>query len=182
MLRDIAVERGIKKICVIGPECTGKTDLSKFLASHFNTVWVAEYARAYLERLLQPYEQSDLVKIAHGQVRMEDEWLIDANQLLICDTNALVIKVWSEFKYGNCDPEILKLIKERTHDLFLLTYVDIPWQEDPLREHPEKREELYNIYLEEMKKQSVPFVEIKGEMQQRRKTATDAIQQFVLDT
>src|SRR5438552_3282750 len=89
----------IKKVAVIGPECTGKTDLSKFLASHFKTDWVPEYARAYLDKLNRPYERSDLSKIAHGQLRLEDEWYHGANRVLICDTNLIVIKIWSEDKY-----------------------------------------------------------------------------------
>lgn len=169
----------VTKVCVIGPECTGKTVLSESLARKLNTVWVEEYARAYLGRLRFPYEERDLVKIAHGQVRMEDEWAIDANKVLICDTNPIVIKVWSEFKYGHCDKIILDLIQTRKYDLYLLTYIDIPWIADPLREHPDKREELYNIYLNEMKNQPVPFVEIKGTEQQRLDTALATIAKYI---
>jgi nicotinamide riboside kinase len=86
--------------------------------------------------------------------------------------------VWSMFKYGNCEKEILDQIANRKYDLYLLTYVDITWQEDPLREHPTKRQELYDIYLNEMKNQSVPFVEIKGEREQRRATALQAIERL----
>src|SRR3954454_16631030 len=103
----------IKKVCVIGPECTGKTVLSEALAKHLNTVWVEEYARAYLNRLNQPYEEPDLLKIAHGQLRMEDEWSVDANKVLICDTILIVIKVWSEFKYGHVEKEILEPMASR---------------------------------------------------------------------
>jgi NadR type nicotinamide-nucleotide adenylyltransferase len=169
----------IRKVCVVGPECTGKTELSKSLAQHYQTVWVEEYARPFLNRLTRPYEQHDLLKIAHGQIRMEDEWKIDANRLLICDTNLIVIKVWSEFKYKTCDPEILKLIKERKYDLYLLTYIDIPWLDDPLREHPDRRDELYTIYLDEMKGQSVPYVEIRGDRDTRMKAAVAAIDQHL---
>ncbi len=103
------ISNATKKVVVIGPECTGKSELSRFLADHFKTVYVEEYARAYLNKLIRGYEKSDLTKIAHGQVRMEDEWVYDAQRVLICDTNALVIKVWSEFKYGDVDPDILKI-------------------------------------------------------------------------
>jgi NadR type nicotinamide-nucleotide adenylyltransferase len=169
----------ISKVCVIGPECTGKTVLSETLAKQLNTVWVEEYARAYLNRLNQPYDEADLLKIAHGQLRMEDEWAVDANKVLVCDTNLIVIKVWSEFKYGHVDKGILDLIHERKYDLYLLTYIDIPWISDPLREHPDRREELYNIYLSEMKDQPVPFVEVKGNEQQRMKTALAAVDQYI---
>jgi NadR type nicotinamide-nucleotide adenylyltransferase len=168
----------IKKVVVIGPECTGKSELSKFLAEHFKTDWVPEYARNYLDHLVRPYHQEDLTVIAHGQLRLEDEWTRDANKILICDTNLYVIKIWSEFKFGNCSREILEHISTRAYDLYLLTYVDIPWQEDPQREHPDKREDLYQLYLKELKNQPVPFVEIKGEREQRRKTAVDAVEKL----
>jgi NadR type nicotinamide-nucleotide adenylyltransferase len=164
-----------KKICVIGPECTGKTELSKFLAEHYKTNWVAEYARAYLNKLGKPYSQPDLTKIAHGQLRMEDEWLNDSNHFLICDTNLIVIKVWSEHKYGDCDKEIIQRMTDRTYDLFLLTNIDIPWQEDPQREHPDKREYFWNIYKSEIEKTNVPFVEISGSREERKKKAVEAI-------
>lgn len=169
-----------KRVAIIGPECTGKSELSKFLAEHFKTEWVPEYARAYIDNLRRPYNQNDLLTIAHGQLRIEDEYARDANTVLFCDTNLYVIKVWSMFKYGNCEKEILDLISTRKYDLYLLTYVDLPWEEDPLREHPTKREELYNIYLNEMKNQSVPFVEIKGEREQRRAAAIQAIEKYCL--
>lgn len=172
-------KKNIKKVAIIGPECTGKSVLSAFLANHFKTEWVPEYARGYLEHLRRPYEQHDLTLIAHGQLRLEDEYERDANELLICDTNLYVIKIWSEFKFGNCEQEILQSIATRKYDLYLLTYIDISWQEDPLREHPNQREELYNIYLNEMKNQSVPFVEIKGDGEIRRKSAIQAIEKLL---
>jgi NadR type nicotinamide-nucleotide adenylyltransferase len=176
----MTTQDGIKKVAVIGPECTGKSDLSSFLAQHFKTAWVPEYARGYLDNLTHRYAQSDLLRIAHGQLRIEDEFLRDANRVLICDTNLYVIKVWSNVRFGNVDKEILSHIATRKYDLYLLTYVDIPWENDPLREHPDKREQLYEIYLNEMKGQSVPFVEIKGERDQRRKSAIGAIEKLVM--
>jgi NadR type nicotinamide-nucleotide adenylyltransferase len=169
----------VKKVAVIGPECTGKSDLSEFLAGHFKTDWVPEYARSYIDNLVRPYEQHDLLTIAHGQIRIEDEWSRGASSPLICDTNLYVIKVWSMFKYGNCDQEILNQIAKRNYDLYLLTFIDVPWVDDPQREHPDQRYELYEAYLNEMKNQPVPFVEIKGEREQRRKTAIEAVEKIL---
>jgi NadR type nicotinamide-nucleotide adenylyltransferase len=169
----------VKKVAVIGPECTGKSELSQFLAGHFKTEWVPEYARGFIDHLVRPYEEHDLLTIAHGQIRLEDEYARDSNQVLFCDTNLYVIKVWSEVKFGSCAPDILREIATRPYDLYLLTYVDVPWEDDPLREHPTRREELYQRYLNEMKNQAVPFVEIKGEREQRRQTALDAVQKIL---
>src|SRR5690606_31953716 len=112
---------------------------------------------------------------ASGQLALEDALTKDANRVLICDTNLYVIKVWSKFKYGHCDPKILETIATRKYDLYMLTYIDIPWIADPQREHPDQREELYSIYLDEMKHQSVPFVEIKGNREARQTAATESI-------
>lgn len=169
----------IKKVVVIGPECTGKSELSKFLADHFKTVHVAEYARAYLNKLIRGYEKSDLTKIAHGQARMEDEWIYDANRVLVCDTNGIVIKVWSEFKYGDCDPDILRIVGERKYDLYLLTYIDVPWEDDPQREHPDKREHFWQIFKREIEKTGVPHVEISGPREERRAKAVKAVEDLL---
>lgn len=165
----------VKRVVVIGPECTGKSELSAVLAEAYDTLWVKEYAREYLDQLGHAYGPNDLNLIARGQAAREDEMAMSANGLLICDTDLYVIKVWSNFKYGYCDQEILDMIAARKYDLYLLTYIDIPWMSDPLREHPDQREELYSIYLREMENQPVPFVEVKGDRQQRRMIATNAI-------
>jgi NadR type nicotinamide-nucleotide adenylyltransferase len=175
------ISRATKKVVVIGPECTGKSELAKFLADHFKTVYVDEYARAYLNKLIRGYEKSDLTKIAHGQARMEDEWVYDAKDVLICDTNALVIKVWSEFKYGDVDPDILKTIQERKYDMYLLTYIDVPWENDPQREHPDKREHFWQIFKNEVEKTGIPFTIISGPREERRRTAVEAIEKLLQD-
>ncbi len=172
---------GVKRVAVIGPECTGKSELSKVLASDFNATWIPEYAREYLDSLSQPYGPEDLLNIARGQIEQEDRLAAFADQVLVCDTNLYVIKVWSNFKYGYCDPWILQQIAERSYDLYLLTYIDIPWEYDPLREHPDQREELYAIYLQEMKNQSVPFVEIKGTREQRRELAARSLSNLLTE-
>jgi NadR type nicotinamide-nucleotide adenylyltransferase len=165
----------IKKVCVTGPECTGKSDLSKHLAEHFKTTCVPEYARGYLNKLNHPYQQADLTKIAHGQLRLEDEWLNDSSRVLICDTNLLTIKIWSEFKFGNCDPEIINRMNSRSYHLYLLCNIDLPWEEDPQREHPDKREQLWTIYKNEVTRTGVPFVEISGDRTVRIAKAVEAI-------
>lgn len=172
----------IKKVAIIGPECTGKSELSAFLSEEFNTVWVKEFARDYIDQLHRPYDVSDLLEIAKGQVAQEEALIAKANKVLICDTDLYVIKVWSNFKYGYCDPAILKMIAARQYDLYLLTYTDIPWESDPQREHPHQREMLYELYLREMRNQPVPFVEIKGTREQRRKVATESVNELLRGT
>lgn len=167
----------MKRVVVIGPESTGKSTLSEQLAQHYNTLWVPEYARQYIEELSRPYEEKDLLSIAEGQLSLEDERAALADKLLVCDTDLHVIKVWSEHRFKGCDPLILAYIASRKYDLYLLTYVDIPWEEDPQREHPDPamREYFYNLYKELIINTGVPFVEIKGDIAERLQTAVHAI-------
>ena len=61
----------IKKVVVIGPESTGKSSLCQSLAEHYNTLWVPEYARGYLEKNGTEYSYDDLLTIAKGQIELE---------------------------------------------------------------------------------------------------------------
>jgi len=169
--------KDIKKIVVIGPECTGKSTLSEALASELQTVWVPEYAREHLDNLNRAYTEADLLDIARGQLELEDRLLQNANEYLICDTDLYVIKVWSEVKYGRCHPWILEQIAARKYDTYLLTDIDIPWQDDPLREHPqpEERQLLYNIYRDIVTNAGVSWAGISGDAGTRLSAALKAV-------
>ncbi|MFY0253026.1 AAA family ATPase [Chitinophaga sp. 30R24] len=168
----------MKKVVVIGPESTGKSTLSEKLATHFHTVWTPEYAREYIDQLSRPYNQQDLLEIAAGQIALERQQALQANRVLICDTDLYVIKVWSEHKYGNCDPRILKQVAQQHCDLYLLTYIDLPWEEDPQREHPDPamREHFYQIYRDIVTKSGVSWVDIRGGYAEREAQAIAAIE------
>jgi len=173
----------IKKIVVIGPESTGKSTLSEALARALNTIWVPEYARGYLESLDRPYNEDDQLQIAKGQLASEDSLLPQANKYLICDTDLYVLKVWGESKYGRCHRWILEQIAKRKYDLYLLTNIDVPWQDDPLREHPtpEARLHFYNAYHDVVVNSGTPWANISGDEQQRLDTALQAITTYLKD-
>ena len=166
----------LRKIAIVGPESTGKSLLSQQLAEHFHTVWVEEYARDFLHELGREYQQADLIDIAKGQLALEAQQAIAANSFLFCDTNLLVIKVWSKFVFGEIDPWLVENMKLDTYNLHLLTDVDLPWEEDPLREHPHRRKELFDIYHHELLSAGVPFEIVSGEGPDRLASALKALE------
>jgi NadR type nicotinamide-nucleotide adenylyltransferase len=168
-----------KRIVIIGPESTGKSTLTEQLAHYFKTEWVAEYAREYIDRLARDYYEEDLLKIARGQVMREDTKAEKTNKsLLFCDTDLYVIKVWSEYKYQHCALQILTEIARRRYDLYLLTYIDVPWQEDPQREHPEPemRTYFYRTYRDIVMGSGIPWVDIRGDQKVRFQQAVKAVE------
>lgn len=157
----------MKRIVITGSESTGKSTLASELAKHYKTVYVPEVARFYIDDLKRPYIQNDLLEIAMLQCAEEDKLINKATNILICDTDLLVIKVWSEFKYGNCDNWIVEELKKRDCNLYLLCNIDLPWQEDEQREHPNSRKELFDIYHLELIKMKANYEIITGKETER---------------
>ena len=167
------------KIAITGPESTGKSMLAAQLAEHYHTVWVPEYAREYIDNLDRPYIQEDILEIARGQIRSETAICRQASELLICDTELIVTKIWSEVKYGECDPWILNKLESHKYDLYLLCDIDIPWSEDPQREHPHMRESLLNLYKQELLTRELPFFIVSGIGHVRLDNAIQIIDTFI---
>lgn len=168
------------KIVVIGPESTGKSTLSKSLAEYFNCPWVPEYAREYIERLDRPYRYEDLLEIARGQIREEEKAIEKSTNLLICDTDLQVIKVWSQHKFRKVHPWISQQISERKYSLYLLADIDIPWENDPQREHPdpEEREYFFGIYRKIVIDSGVPYKVISGSIKERLMKSVEFIEEY----
>ncbi|RXP45159.1 nicotinate-nucleotide adenylyltransferase [Lutibacter sp. HS1-25] len=174
----------IVRIVLFGPESTGKTTLSRLLARHYNTVWVREFAREYLQEKWnnerKTCESSDLIPIAIGQMKLENELVQKADRLLICDTDLLETKVYSEEYYGGfVDADLEKAAIENKYDLYLLTYIDTPWDEDDIRDRPELRIEMFNAFENALKKYNRPYILLKGEKDFRLETAINAIDEIL---
>ncbi len=165
-----------KRILILGPESTGKSTLAEKLAEHFAEPWVPEVARNYLEKLDRPYAYEDLLQIGKQQMQLEDELAMQAQHFLFCDTDLRVIQVWSQHRYGKVDPWVLEEIARRTYDLILLCAPDLPWQADPLREHPEleMRQQFFEIYQRLTEASGISWILVSGDTDKRLSTAIQA--------
>jgi NadR type nicotinamide-nucleotide adenylyltransferase len=169
------MSKKIIRVAVTGPESTGKTWLAKKLAEHFNTVWVPEFAREYLKKNGNNYNYNDILNISKGQKKLELQLLHKANGYIFSDTDPLVTKIWSEIVFGKCDLWIINEIKENPYDLYLLCYPDLLWEEDPLRENPNDRDKLFEIYKNEMENNNLNFNIVKGFGENRLKNAVNFV-------
>ena len=171
------------KVVLFGPESTGKSTLAKQLADHYKTVFVPEYSRIYAEEQLlrnKLLTKNDVMPIAEGQMRLENEWTTKANTVLICDTDLLETKVYSESYYGGmCDPDLEQYAIENVYDLYFLTYIDIPWEADDLRDKPHERETMFLAFENALKIYNKPYVLLKGTMEERFRYAKDQIDELI---
>ena len=150
------------RIAVTGPESTGKSVLAKQLAEHYSAEMVPEFARSYLDQIRRPYSLHDLEIIAAGQVSSEDTAAAAGCSMMICDTELTVIKIWAEHCFGNCPVPVEQELMRRSYDLYLLCNIDLPWEYDPLREHPNLREYFFNLYLKELNSRGTNVKIIEG--------------------
>ena len=178
----------LQKIVVLGPESTGKSTLCEALAKHYNAVNCKEYARQYLHENGIKYNYNDLLTIAKGQIRLEEEAIQktqhqhnNVSPILIIDTDMYVMKVWCEYVFNNCHTYILDQIHTRKYDLYLLCDIDLPWTLDEMREYPDEkpRQELFAIYKDILINQNTPWAVVSGKGEQRTKNAINIIDKII---
>lgn len=169
----------IKKIAVVGPESTGKSTMSAYLADHYQTVWVPEFARGYCEKLTEPPTWQDEINMFYGQMALEKEYLPKANKILICDTTFITVKIWSDYTFGRSPQEVLDELPKHPYDLYLLLDIDLPWEEDPLRDFPHMREHFMNVWHTELNTLNANYVLISGLGNERHNNGVAAIDKFL---
>ena len=169
----------IKKIAIVGPESTGKSTLSTGLAKHYKVPWVPEYARYYCGALTANCTLQDEINMFHGQVALEEAVLATTeSNFIICDTTFVTVKIWSDEMLGETPQIVLDALANHGYDFYLLLAIDLPWQEDPLRDFPHMREHFMEIWHKELKALKANYVVVSG-IENRLKNAINAIDNFL---
>ncbi len=169
----------IKKIAVVGPESTGKSTISAELAGYYNTIWVPEFARDYCANLTEPCSWQDEINMFRGQLKLEEKLIPQANKILICDTTFITVKIWSDHTFGKSPQEVLDMLPTHSYDLYLLMDIDLPWQEDPLRDFPNLREHFLQVWYKELDALNAIYQLISGTNEIRFQNAVNVIDGFL---
>ena len=167
----------LKRIVLVGPESTGKSTLAKRLAEHFDTICLEEYGREYTDKFGMDLSLEDISNIAAGHLFREEKAALQANRLLICDTDLIVTQIWSEIYFQTCPEWILQVNHSRKYDLYLLMDIDIPWDDDGTREFPHLREFHFRRLKEELVSRNLPFEVISGDYEERFLRAVEIIEE-----
>ena len=169
----------ITKIAVVGPESTGKSTISAQLADHYNTIWIPEFAREYCEKLIEPCTWQDEINMFHGQLALEQKLIPEANKLVFCDTTFITVKIWSEYTFGKAPQEVLEELPRHPYDFYLLMDIDLPWQEDPLRDFPHLREHFMEVWHRELKSLDARYSIVSGDESRRLKNAISLVDEYL---
>lgn len=161
----------LTRIVFTGPESCGKTTLSEMLSEKLQLSLVTEFARHYLEELMEQgrkYTLEDVLYMGKRQAETERLILNHTSLPIVCDTDLTVICIWLKFVFGKQDRSYeseIKRLAPVSH--YFLCYPDLPWEPDPQREHPENRMELFEMYENLLKKLGAGYSIVRGGMDQR---------------
>ncbi|MCA9532805.1 MAG: AAA family ATPase [Myxococcales bacterium] len=164
-----------KRVCLMGPESTGKTTLARRLARELDTAWVPEYARTYLASRGGAIELADFALMAQGQLASEEALAREARRILICDSDALTTALYAELMFGEVPPAVAALADAGSYALTLVTAPDVPFVDDPLRYLPAARERFFERCVAELEARGRPYRVLRGSWEQRAETARAAI-------
>ncbi len=174
----------IVKVVINGPESTGKTTLIKQLAKYFNTEYVPEFARDYLQEKWdlkkEVCSKEDLIVIVKEQVNLENELSSKANKVLFLDTNIITTINWSLTHFdGYCDPWIIKQAEFLKYHHYLITNIDIPWVKDDLRDRPNERESMLSSLINQHDIRDLKYSIISGDKDLRKSQSIDIIKNLI---
>lgn len=169
----------VKKVCIYGPESTGKSTLTKNLAAHFNTLAVPEYAYQYILDTGRDITTDDMLAIVRGQIASQNAAARHANKILFCDTDPMTSIIWSGRLTGVV-PQYIKDMANRHHyDQYLVTNIDVPFVMDEHRYIESERRALLERCLHEVESRHRPFKLVSGGWDERLQTAIAAVEEML---
>ncbi len=165
----------VRRVCIIGPESTGKTTLAERLAKHYDTVMVGEFARTLVDVPGRRVSDHLFPIILKGQAASEAALARQANRVLICDSDAFTTMLYRRLFFADC-PDYLRAEAERErYDLYLLTTPDTPADSGSSHAHPEQRSWFFERSVEWLTRRAAHYVVVNGSWEERFALATSAI-------
>lgn len=156
------------RVAILGAESSGKSTLAAALAARYQTLWVPEYLREFVEahqRVPRPDEQFG---IASMQVERERQSVELAGRYLFCDTTPLMTSIYSGYYFGGADVRLAALAASHGYDVTLVTAPDSPWEADGLqRESEQVRQTIHGIVLRELAVRGTAYHLVEGPLAQR---------------
>lgn len=166
----------VRRVCLHGPESTGKSTLAPLLAAHFGAPLVGEYGRTYAEAHGTDFTMDDLLAIALTHDAATRAAAQAAPDWLILDTDPLMTAVWADMLFGWRHPWLDAW--EDAADLYLLLDIDLPWVADGTRMFGtiKARERFFDLSRAELERRSLRWALVGGTGDARFRNAVAAVE------
>lgn len=167
----------LKRVCLFGPESTGKSTLAARLATHYGTAHCWEYARPLLDFNGGEAAVEDIPRIARGQLATQEALAARASRVLFCDTDVATTVIWSRRLFGSCPAWIEQQAAAQRYDLTLLMDIDVPWVDDDQRflGEPAQRVAFFADCEAMLRKLGRSYVVVRGAWDERFAQAVAAV-------
>jgi len=152
------------RVTIFGAESTGKTTLSRELATALGGQWLFEYARPYLEQTVNEITVRSMTAIWKGQRALQEQAddLTDS-PYVIQDTDLFsTVGYWQfphwQSRIGSCPGGLVDDAKRLQSDLYIVTRSNIPFETDPLRYGGDRREGSDEYWTHICQQYELPFI------------------------
>jgi NadR type nicotinamide-nucleotide adenylyltransferase len=167
------------RICVTGPESTGKTTLARQLAEWANTEWVPEASRIHAERVRRTLTAADVAPIARVHIALADAGAVMAwargSALVVLDTDLVSTVIYARHYYGKVPRWLERVERARRAHLYLLCDVDVPWVPDGVRDRPANRQAMFDTFRHALARRGAKTVIVRGDWETRAAIARGAV-------
>ncbi|MDO8653421.1 MAG: ATP-binding protein [Undibacterium sp.] len=158
----------VNRIAILGAESSGKSQLAEALANRYQTLWVPEYLREFVETHQRVPQAEEQILIATTQVQRETALALRAKDWLFCDTTPLMTAIYSRHYFSVADAALAQLELSHAYDFTLVTAPDFPWTADGLqRESASVRQRVHEELLDILDQREMPFLLVEGSLQNR---------------
>jgi NadR type nicotinamide-nucleotide adenylyltransferase len=171
-IKPLAPVAQVARVAILGGESTGKSTLAAALAAHYNTLWVPEYLREFVDTHQRTPAAHEQFGIASTQVAREAALLPQAKRFLFCDTTPRMTAMYSRHYFGAIDAALEALMQSHSYDFTLVTAPTNPWSGDGLmRDGDEVRQAVHRLVIDHLQSAGIPFLLLDGDVPQRVRQA-----------
>lgn len=172
----------ITNVVFLGAPSTGKTTLAEAMANELGTVWMPEYGREYWEKhqVNRRLTAEQLLEIAIGHIAREDHLLMQSDNYLFTDTNALTTFMFGMYYHGKVLDDLSALARnaKQRYDLFFVCNTDIPYENTWDRSGEVNRNLFQKEIIADLNNRKIPFILLQGTLSERIAKVKDVLRNF----
>ena len=168
----------MRRVGLIGAECTGKSSVAAALALELGAIHVPEALRSFVEtrgRVPQAAEQAGIMSEQRASVEMAH--LDHPDSVIVCDPLPLMTAIYGIAYFDDSSLLADALTDARSYDLIWWCRPDLPWTPDgDQRDGIERRDQVDALIGEIVSDSGLAVIDLHGSIDIRIREAIDSLQ------